>query len=112
MSIKIGEVTEFVNRMRSAIGKPPLEKLPKGKPCANNQCPIALALDSPNVGNAYIQLTDQEQQDALAKLGCERYEWAGGVVEFAIATPPLLQDFIKAFDKGELEELIDGGGDA
>lgn len=111
MSIKIGEVTEFVNKLRAAIGKPPLGKLPKGKPCANNQCPIALALDSPNVGHACIQLMDRKQQEALVKLGCVRFE-ASCMVEFAISTPPLLQDFIKAFDKGELPELIEGEADA
>ena len=86
----------FANRVRKAMGKKPASRLAKGQRGNGRQCAIARTI----ARDESIFVSDVHSDDGRYTAVAEAYglkDITGGV---------LVGDFIRAFDKGEIPELV------
>ncbi len=100
----VKDVLKLVNLYRKEMKLSRLRDLPKGYAQESHSCPIAKALGKDKsvcVTNGYIHFTEREQVMAAEKAwGVELKE------QFTLSTPVEFQDFVLAFDRGQLPQYL------
>ena len=86
----LADVLAEVNRLRAERGLEPLGEMPKGGRAVPWGCPLRHALNVYAVGGWYYRPTEDDR----------------GPVSTLPALPPVLSDFVVAFDAGLYPELV------
>jgi|HubBroStandDraft_6_1064221.scaffolds.fasta_scaffold1356085_1 hypothetical protein len=107
---ELSTVLYLVNRGRVALGKLALRTLPKGSP-ETQDCVVGRAL---NLGveymtfggkrEYYVRCRDSELATKLAQVWRATPRWLGD--SWAVDAPEALNEFISAFDSGNVQALI------
>lgn len=95
-------VLNYVNRVRVALGKKPLQKLPKGKRQSFVSCPLSNSFGREiiRVGEGWISF---RSVDKAFEIGIKLRKTA--FTDGTIALPEYVSKFIDYFDKGMYPEL-------
>ena len=88
----------YVNRLRAQEQLPPVEKLPAGRLNSASLCPVAKALGEGYDG--YVEITNRDIRWYSREDVYRKSVWMWMV-------PVYVRDFIWAFDKERIPELID-----
>ena len=88
----------FANRVREALGKKPVKRLAKGEVGSGRRCAIARTITRDYKDLIFV--TDVHNENG-------RYTAAADIGGLTLAEGGVLVgDFIRAFDKGEIPELV------
>ncbi len=98
-NVLLDAVLNYVNESRTVRGLPPLRHLLRGLRNAENDCPLANALDA-EVSNIHAVFRDENAAMMSASV------WRTSVQSPNSAVMPyFLQKFVSIFDAGQLPEL-------
>ena len=102
-------VLGLVNSARAAMGKEPLESLPRGRRGSSSDCVLARSLDM-SFGNRSawaVQGRRRQRREAALVLARAWQVHAGVVNRRSVQLPETLRDFVSGFDAGDFPELVD-----
>src|SRR5580698_7702926 len=101
MAVELNKVLECVNKARAALGKDPLDKMPKGYIGSATLCPIAQAFDCEATAcDMLVTFEDTEDAKKVAKAWSRRCNKYG-----EIGVPIIIRQFIDEFDERLFPEL-------
>lgn len=102
-------VLGLVNSARAAMGKEPLQALPRGRRGSSSDCVLARSLGM-SFGNRSAWAVDgprRERREAALMLAGAWQVHAGVVNRRSVQLPESLREFVSGFDAGQFPELID-----
>jgi len=102
--IDLNLVLKCLNDARKVLGKEPLNTIPKGVVGSACLCPVAQAFDCEAVVSSLEIALDAEDcffAENVSNVWGTRYRG-----EYSVVPPPILADFIEAFDDGKYPELV------
>ncbi len=101
--IDLNLVLKCLNDAREVLGKAPLDAIPKGVVGSSCLCPVAQALDCEAVVCSIEILFDYENRRSAEMVA---NKWQTSSLVGGVVPPPILTDFIEAFDEGKYPELV------
>ena len=102
-------VLGLVNSARAAMGKEPLDSLPRGRRGSSSDCVLARSLEM-SFGNRSawaVAGPRRERREAAVVLARAWQVHAGVVNRRSVQLPETLRDFVGDFDSGDFPELVD-----
>lgn len=102
-------VLGLVNSARAAMGREPLESLPRGRRGSSSDCVLARSL-SMSFGNRSawaIEGRRRQRREAALVLARAWQVHAGVINRRSVQLPETLRDFVSGFDAGDFPELVD-----
>lgn len=102
-------VLGLVNTARAAMGKEPLQSLPRGRRGSSSDCVLARSLGM-SFGNRSAWAVDgrhRQRRQAAVMLARAWQVHAGVLNRRSVQLPEGMRDFVSGFDAGDYPELVD-----